>query len=89
MLEDGFREELTEIIKSCPRTRQTMLFSATMTENVDDLIRLSLNTPIRLFVDENTAMTKRLVQEFVRVRDETMKLPLLLALIKYFLKYIF
>lgn len=39
MLEDGFREELTEIINSCPRTRQTMLFSATMTENVDDLIR--------------------------------------------------
>lgn len=38
--------------------------------------------PIRLFVNENTAMTKRLIQEFVRVRDLPLKIPLLLALVK-------
>ena len=34
MLEDGFAAELDEIIKNTPKKRQTMLFSATMTDNV-------------------------------------------------------
>ncbi|KAJ3190851.1 nucleolar DEAD-box protein required for synthesis of 60S ribosomal subunit, partial [Irineochytrium annulatum] len=69
ILDDGFADELNEIIKSTPKNRQTMLFSATMTDNVDDLIKLSLNRPVRLFVDKNTAIASRLVQEFVRVRN--------------------
>jgi len=35
MLEEGFAAELNEIIKNCPKGRQTMLFSATMTDNVN------------------------------------------------------
>ncbi|TPX63430.1 hypothetical protein SpCBS45565_g06613 [Spizellomyces sp. 'palustris'] len=68
MLEDGFADELNEIIKNTPKSRQTMLFSATMTDNVDDLIKLSLNRPVRLFVDSSTSIANRLVQEFIRVR---------------------
>jgi ATP-dependent RNA helicase DDX27 len=69
MLEDGFAAELNEIIKNTPKSRQTMLFSATMTDNVDDLIKLSLNRPVRLFVDNSNAMAHRLTQEFIRVRS--------------------
>ncbi|KAI8917650.1 P-loop containing nucleoside triphosphate hydrolase protein [Powellomyces hirtus] len=69
MLEDGFTAELNEIIKHTPKSRQTMLFSATMTDNVDDLIKLSLNRPVRLFVDTSTSIASRLVQEFIRVRS--------------------
>ncbi|KAI9012908.1 P-loop containing nucleoside triphosphate hydrolase protein [Gaertneriomyces semiglobifer] len=69
MLEDGFAAELNEIITHTPKTRQTMLFSATMTDNVDDLIKLSLNRPVRLFVDNATSLASRLVQEFIRVRS--------------------
>jgi ATP-dependent RNA helicase DDX27 len=69
MLEDGFAAELNEIIKNTPKSRQTMLFSATMTDNVDELIRLSLNRPVRLFVDSSQSMADRLVQEFIRVRS--------------------
>ena len=47
MLEQGFSDELTEIVKACPKSRQTMLFSATMTDSVDELVRLSLNRPVR------------------------------------------
>ncbi|KIJ25753.1 hypothetical protein M422DRAFT_273273 [Sphaerobolus stellatus SS14] len=68
MLEDGFDAELTEIVKSCPTSRQTMLFSATMTDSIDDLIRMSLNKPVRLFVDPKRTTARGLVQEFVRVR---------------------
>ncbi|EGF82294.1 hypothetical protein BATDEDRAFT_34342 [Batrachochytrium dendrobatidis JAM81] len=82
ILDDGFDAELNEIIKHTPRTRQTMLFSATMTDNVDDLIKLSLNRPVRLFVDQNTKLTNRLVQEFIRVRGhkETSRPAILAAL---------
>ncbi|KAJ3066070.1 nucleolar DEAD-box protein required for synthesis of 60S ribosomal subunit [Podochytrium sp. JEL0797] len=82
ILEDGFADELDEIIKSTPKTRQSMLFSATMTDKIDDLTKLSLNRPIRLFVNKATALTSRLTQEFVRVRahKENSKPAMLLAL---------
>ena len=69
MLEDGFKDELDEIVNHCPKNRQTMLFSATMTDKVDELVRLSLNKPVRLFVDPKKSTSKRLTQEFVRVRS--------------------
>jgi len=68
MLSEGFSDELSEIIKSCPQSRQTMLFSATMTDSVDELVRVSLNKPVRLFVDPKRTTASGLVQEFVRVR---------------------
>ncbi|KAI8975604.1 P-loop containing nucleoside triphosphate hydrolase protein, partial [Mycotypha africana] len=84
MLEDGFADELDEIIKSCPRSRQTMLFSATMTDNVDKLIRMSLKNPVRLFVDRSNQAASRLIQEFVRIRQnkEADRSAVLLALCK-------
>jgi ATP-dependent RNA helicase DDX27 len=34
MLEEHFEDQLNEIIRLCPRGRQSMLFSATMTDEV-------------------------------------------------------
>jgi len=68
MLSDGFADELAEIIKSCPQSRQTMLFSATMTDSVDELVKMSLNKPVRLFVDPKRTTASGLIQEFVRVK---------------------
>ncbi|KAI8995616.1 DEAD-domain-containing protein [Trametes punicea] len=84
MLEDGFSDELTEIVKSCPTSRQTMLFSATMTDSVDELVRMSLNKPVRLFVDPKRTTARGLLQEFVRVRagKEAERSALLVALCK-------
>ncbi|KAI0307738.1 P-loop containing nucleoside triphosphate hydrolase protein [Multifurca ochricompacta] len=82
MLSDGFADELSEIIKACPLSRQTMLFSATMTDSVDELVKMSLNKPVRLFVDPKRSVARGLVQEFVRVRagKEADRSALLLAL---------
>ncbi|KIP11968.1 hypothetical protein PHLGIDRAFT_27593 [Phlebiopsis gigantea 11061_1 CR5-6] len=84
MLSDGFADELTEIIKSCPPSRQTMLFSATMTDSVDELVRMSLNQPVRLFVDPKRTTARGLLQEFVRVRagKEDERSALLVSLCK-------
>ena len=86
MLEAGFEAELERIVAACPSPpgRQTLLFSASMTENVEDLIRLAMNSPIKLFVDAQGALAKNLAQEFVRIREsrdtETDRLSILLAL---------
>ncbi|KAI0695597.1 DEAD-domain-containing protein [Cytidiella melzeri] len=84
MLSDGFADELAEIVKSCPVSRQTMLFSATMTDSVDQLVKMSLNKPVRLFVDPKRTTARGLVQEFVRVRagKEAERSALLVALCK-------
>eukprot|EP00033_Pygsuia_biforma_P000837 GCRY01000974.1.p1 GENE.GCRY01000974.1~~GCRY01000974.1.p1 ORF type:complete len:605 (+),score=181.69 GCRY01000974.1:58-1815(+) len=59
-LQIGFEEEMRQIVRILPKKRQTMLFSATQTQNVTDLARLSLNTPVYVGVhddkDDSTAM---------------------------------
>lgn len=68
MLEDGFADELNEILTTLPKSRQTMLFSATMTSSVDQLIRVGMNKPVRLMVDSQRRTAGTLTQEFVRLR---------------------
>ncbi|KAL2164030.1 hypothetical protein VTH06DRAFT_3244 [Thermothelomyces fergusii] len=68
MLEDGFADELNEILTTLPKSRQTMLFSATMTSSVDKLIRVGLNKPARIMVDSLKQTAGTLTQVFVRLR---------------------
>jgi ATP-independent RNA helicase DbpA len=55
LLELGFQDELVEIVKRLPRRRQTLLFSATMSDKVLELIRKNLTRPrvINLGQDED------------------------------------
>lgn len=45
-LDMGFQRTLNSIIENFPPDRQTMLFSATQTNTVDDLARLNLKEPV-------------------------------------------
>jgi ATP-dependent RNA helicase DDX27 len=69
MLEDGFANELNEILQEIPKSRQSMLFSATMNSSVDNLIRIGMNKPARIMVDSQKTTVNTLVQEFVRLRS--------------------
>lgn len=76
LLDLGFQEEVTEIIKACPVERQTLLFSATMNTKVDDLIKLSMKRPVRVRITgkdgpggRDLEVAPRLEQEFIRVRS--------------------
>lgn len=84
MLEEGFADELNEILSKIPRSRQTMLFSATMTTKVDEMIRAGLQRPARLMVDAQNSTVSGLTQEFVRLRPgrEAKRLGYLLHLCK-------
>ena len=79
----GFAAEVESLVKECPRQRQTLLFSATMTAKVDALAQLALNKPVRVRVDTSFEVAPRLDQEFVRVRgaSEEHRHAILLALL--------
>ncbi|KAF2259931.1 DEAD-domain-containing protein [Lojkania enalia] len=68
MLEEGFESQLNEILTTIPKSRQTMLFSATMTSSIDNLIRVGMNRPVRLMVNSKMQTVSGLVQEFIRLR---------------------
>jgi len=68
LLEEAFLDQIKEVVKSCAPTRQTMLFSATMTDQVNELAAMSLRKPVKIFVDSNRAVAWNLHQEFVRIR---------------------
>ncbi|KAK2080603.1 hypothetical protein QBZ16_000457 [Prototheca wickerhamii] len=78
----GFADELREVIRLAPRKRQTMLFSATMTEEVRRLIALSMERPVRLAADAAAAAPRELAQEVLRLRggEASRKEATLLAL---------
>ncbi|XP_067945643.1 uncharacterized protein [Watersipora subatra] len=53
ILDIGFEEEMRQIVRLLPKTRQTMLFSATQTKKTEDLARISLKKrPIYIDVEE-------------------------------------
>ncbi len=63
-----YAAQIKEVLRLTPRKRQTLLFSATMTEEVRDLVALSLQRPVRLAADAAGAAPKALTQEVVRFK---------------------
>uniref|UniRef100_A0A0N5AAM4 ATP-dependent RNA helicase DDX27 n=1 Tax=Syphacia muris TaxID=451379 RepID=A0A0N5AAM4_9BILA len=70
MLEEAFADQMKELIRLCSNNRQTMLFSATMTDQINDLASMSLKNPVKIFLNENTETALNLRQEFIRIRAE-------------------
>lgn len=51
ILEQGFEDDLRSIVKALPKDRQTMLFSATQTKKVEDVVRVSIQADKAVFVE--------------------------------------
>lgn len=84
LLEMGFQAEVEEIVRNTRAAgRQTLLFSATMTDDLKGLIKLSLQNPINLAVDPVFDVATTLAQEFVKLKPafESSKDAVLLALV--------
>lgn len=81
VLQMGFREEMEHILKYVPKKKQTLMFSATMDGEVEDLIKKLLKDPVRVQVDADDFTPDLIKQSAYRVSPET-KGPFLRQLIQ-------
>lgn len=65
VLDVGFEEELKVIFKCLPRNRQTLLFSATMTKDLETLLELSANKAYFYEAYEGFKTVDMLKQQYV------------------------
>ena len=80
----GFHKTLTALLSHLPKSRQTLLFSATQTKSVSDLAKLSLKDPVYVSTQEEETsgpIPKSLEQHYVAV-DLDKKLDVLWSFIK-------
>jgi len=79
MLDMGFVKDIRTLAAYLPKTRQTIMFSATMSRPVSSLANDFLRDPIRVDASPDTRTIDRIKQELFYV-EKTQKLPLLLHL---------
>lgn len=82
MLDEGFRRQLEDIFDIMPEKRQNIMFSATMTEEVSDLIDDFFITPERINIAVSGTRLENIVQRCFNVPNFYTKQNLLVNLIK-------
>ncbi|MFA4906971.1 MAG: DEAD/DEAH box helicase, partial [archaeon] len=81
MLEMGFREDMELILKHAPKERQTMLFSATMPQEIMDISERYLKDAMHFNLSEDTLTVEGVEQFYIAVNPKQ-KLDALLFLLK-------
>ena len=82
MLDMGFFDDIVFVAKACPRTRQTLLFSATYPEGIAKLSQQFLRQPQRITLPEQHEANK-IRQRFYEV-DSDQKLAAVGLLLKHY-----
>jgi len=70
MLDMGFAPQLKRILQVVPRERQTMLFSATMPENIVSLARAYMKLPVRVEIAPSGTLAEKVTQELFFVERQ-------------------
>lgn len=78
MLNMGFLEDVKWILEQTPKSRQTILFSATMPKAIRQITQEYLNDPAKIRIEEKTATASTIEQVFSFVKPQD-KLSALLA----------
>ncbi|MGV8131254.1 MAG: DEAD/DEAH box helicase, partial [Candidatus Pacearchaeota archaeon] len=81
MLDMGFIDDVRDIVKHCPRDRQTLLFSATISRDIAELSRDYMNSPVKISV-ESYVDPKKLKQVYYDIYEDKQKFSLLVHLLK-------
>ncbi|AXT19446.1 DEAD/DEAH box helicase [Flavobacteriaceae bacterium AU392] len=85
MLDMGFIDDVKKIERLCPRTKQTLLFSATIPFKVEQLANTILKAPIRIEVTPNSSTSKN-VNQFLYYVPKKNKIELCLHLLRNIIK---
>ncbi|QDT17133.1 DEAD/DEAH box helicase [Alienimonas californiensis] len=82
MLDDGFRPDIEKILRKCPKDRQTLLLSATMPPEVEELAAKFMKNPERVDMSEDALVATEMIEQFVLTVDPDRKFGALLHVLK-------
>lgn len=69
MLDMGFTIQIEQILKHLPKKRQTLLFSATIMRNIEQIAQKYLFKPARIAVNQTLAPEKNIKQVQLKLQD--------------------
>ncbi len=67
MLDIGFREDIRKILGQCPKERQTIMVSATLSPEIEDLARRYMNRPDKIVTTSGSLTVKIVEQHYLTV----------------------
>lgn len=73
MLDMGFLPQIEKIIRFVPRNRQTMLFSATIPQEIVKIATTYMKLPVSIEIAPSGTMAERITQELFIVKRESKK----------------
>ncbi len=77
MLNMGFIKEVEKILKKLPLDRVTMVFSATLPKDVENLCHSYMNDPINIEIETTTLTTNTIEHLLIELEEEEAKVALL------------
>ncbi len=80
MLDMGFIKDVKRIVEMCPKTRQTLFFSATVPPEIEDMARFALKNPERIEIGRQRSVNES-VNHAIYTVSHPLKFDLLLALL--------
>jgi ATP-dependent RNA helicase DDX27 len=81
LLDRGFEAEITAISSQIPEKRQTLLFTATLSDDVSKLTHKILKPDaVKVSVDMFLELSPTLTQEFVKIKDDRQRMLIVIAL---------
>lgn len=80
MLEMGFIEDVQRIINECPKERQTLLFSATISRDIEHLAKRYMKNPV--YVETKSYVDSSKLQQIFYDVPQNLKFSLLVHLLK-------
>lgn len=83
MLHIGFLDEVEEIIKQTPKTRQTLLFSATMPDEIRKLAKRHMFKPVNIQIEKTQAPLANIKQIAISTVDRAKQNDLIESLRMY------
>lgn len=83
MLDMGFEEEMTEILEQLPKERQTVFFSATFPETIEEMSARYQSNPKQVAIAESSTKTTKIQHLLFQASDEE-KFSALLWAIKHY-----
>lgn len=70
MLDMGFTIQIEQVLKFLPKTRQTMMFSATFPKNIVKISEKYLNDPVHVVVNVESSPAPAIKHDVIRVRSD-------------------